>query len=56
MNNGKLSGYINNPDFIEFYCYKEDKWQQYADWEEKLIAVFGSVEKAIDEFETYISQ
>lgn len=52
----KLSDYINNPDFIDFYCYKEDKWLQYAGWKEKLTAVFGSIENALEAFDAYAKE
>ncbi|MDO8445103.1 MAG: hypothetical protein Q7T53_03190 [Deltaproteobacteria bacterium] len=48
MKNSKFNSYINSPDFIDFYCYREDKWLQNAELEEKLIAVFGSVKKALN--------
>ena len=50
MKNEKLKELIKNSDFVDFYSYKEDKWLQYADIEQKLITVFGSVDKAIEEF------
>ncbi len=31
----RLHYYIENPDFVSWYCYMEDKWLQNADWEEK---------------------
>jgi hypothetical protein len=40
-------------DFIDFYCYKEDKWLQNANLNEKIIAVFGSIENAEMEFKKY---
>lgn len=46
----KINELKTNPAFIEFYCYHEDKWLQYATWEEKLIAVFGNIENAIKQF------
>lgn len=45
-----LSNLINNPDFINFLCYKEDKWLQNSTFEEKVKAFFGSIEKANEEF------
>ncbi|OIP02138.1 MAG: hypothetical protein AUJ97_06315 [Bacteroidetes bacterium CG2_30_32_10] len=50
MKNNELIELIENPDFIDYYSYKEDKWLQDANWEEKLIAVFGSIENAVNEF------
>ncbi len=50
----KLSYYIKDPDFESWYCYMEDKWLQNADWEEKLIGVFGSVENALKKFEMHL--
>lgn len=55
-NENKLRGYINKPDFIDFYCYKEDKWLQNAGLKEKLIAVFGSIESALKAFDTYAKE
>lgn len=52
----KLNSYINNPDFIDFYCYKEDKWLRNAGLEEKLIAVFGNIESALKAFDTYAKE
>ena len=40
-----------NQDFIDFYCFREDKWLQNANWNEKLKAIFGTIENAIKEFE-----
>lgn len=51
MKNKEKFEFTENPDFQNFYSYKEDKWLQNANWEEKLIAVFGSVENAKNEFE-----
>ncbi len=53
MNQEKLKSLSGNSDFIDFYCYKEDKWLQYTDLDEKIIAVFGSIENAEIEFEKY---
>ncbi len=53
MKNEKLKMLEANSDFIDFYCYMEDKWLQNADLLEKLIAVFGSVENAEVKFEKY---
>lgn len=55
-NENKLSGYISNPDFIDFYCYKEDKWLQNAGLKEKLKAVFGSIENALEAFDAYAKE
>ncbi|HHT9110019.1 MAG TPA: hypothetical protein ACFYDZ_02535 [Candidatus Brocadiaceae bacterium] len=52
----KLNYYIKDPKFQSWYCYMEDKWLQYADWEEKLVGVFGSVENAIKRFEMYLEE
>jgi|AP12_2_1047962.scaffolds.fasta_scaffold01873_4 superoxide dismutase len=45
-----LSNLTNNPEFIEFICYKEDKWLQYSTFEEKIKTFFGSIKKAKEEF------
>jgi hypothetical protein len=50
-NKQKLDELKSNSIFADFYSYYEDKWLQNADWEEKLKAVFGSVEKAIMQFQ-----
>jgi hypothetical protein len=42
-----------NEDFIDFFCQKEDKWLQHADFNEKINAIFGNTEIAIKEFEKY---
>lgn len=34
----------------------EDKWLQNADWEEKLIGIFGSVENALKRFEMHLEE
>lgn len=47
----KIGELKSNSSFIDFYSYYEDKWLQNADWNEKLIAVFGSVENAIKQFQ-----
>lgn len=52
----KLAAYEKDPEFESWYCYMENKWLQNADWEEKLIAVFGSVENALKEFEAYTNK
>ncbi|MFO0794914.1 MAG: hypothetical protein U0586_12750 [Candidatus Brocadiaceae bacterium] len=52
----KLNYYIKDPQFQSWYCYMEDKWLQYAGWEEKLVGVFGSVENAIKRFEKYLEE
>lgn len=41
---------LQNSEFINFLCYKEDKWLQNVEMKVKLIAIFGSIEKAIIEF------
>ena len=46
----ELTKYLEREDFIDFITYKEDKWLQYANYEQKLIAFFGSIENAIKEF------
>ncbi len=46
-----LISLINNPEFIDFLCYKEDKWLQNSNFEEKIKAIFGSVEQAQEEFQ-----
>lgn len=51
-----LADYEKDPNFDLWYCYMEDKWLQYADWEEKLTAIFGSVENAIKEYEIYFEK
>jgi hypothetical protein len=43
-----------DPSFVEWYCFKEDKWLQNANFEEKLIAIFGSVENANKSYEKYL--
>ena len=53
MKNEKLKMLEANSDFIDFYCFKEDKWLQNADLNEKVIAVFGSIENAEIEFEKH---
>jgi hypothetical protein len=53
MKNNKLNILLEDSNFVDFYCYKEDKWLQNAEFEEKLIAIFGSVENAEIEFENY---
>ncbi|MBW7844638.1 MAG: hypothetical protein H3C45_03130 [Bacteroidia bacterium] len=53
MKNEKLKMLEANRDFIDFYCFKEDKWLQNADFEEKLVAVFGSIEQAETEFNEF---
>lgn len=45
-----LSRLINNSDFIDFICYREDRWFQNSTFEEKIKILFGSVEKADEEF------
>lgn len=52
----KLAAHGEDPDFVDFYCYKEDKWLQNAGLEEKLIAVFGSVDNALKAFDTYAKE
>lgn len=52
----KLNNYIKDPDFESWYCYMEDKWLQNADWEEKLIGIFGSVENALKRFEMHLEE
>lgn len=51
MKKNKIKDLIKNPQFIDFYSYREDKWLQNSDWEEKLIGIFGSIENAIKEFD-----
>jgi hypothetical protein len=51
-----LADYKKDPDFELWYCHMEDKWLQNANWEEKLIALFGSVENAIRRYETYLTK
>ncbi len=53
MKNKKIKKLEQNNDFVDFYCYMEDKWLQNAEFDQKLIAVFGSVENAEIEFEKY---
>ncbi len=53
MKNKKIKTLEQNNDFVDFYCYMEDKWLQNAEFDQKLIAVFGSVENAEIEFEKY---
>lgn len=45
-----LKSLCKEKSFIDFYSYKEDKWLQNAELEEKLIVVFGSVENALKEY------
>ena len=52
----KLSYYKDDEGFEYWYCYMEDKWLQNADWEEKLTALFGSVENAIKRYEAHIAE
>ena len=42
-----LSKLINDSDFM---CYREDKWLQNSTFEEKIKTLFGSVEKAQEDF------
>ena len=51
-----LAHYEKNSNFQLWYCYMEDRWLQNADWEEKLIALFGSVENAMRRYETYLTK
>jgi hypothetical protein len=48
-----ISTLINDERFIEFYCQKEDKWLQNAELAEKVSAIFGNLENAVNEFESY---
>lgn len=45
-----LSKLVDNPDFIDFICYREDKWLQNSTFEEKIRTFFGSVQKADEDF------
>lgn len=45
-----LKSLCKEKSFIDFYSYREDKWLQNAELEEKLIAVFGNIENAINEY------
>lgn len=45
-----LDKLINNSDFIDFICYREDKWLQNSTFEEKIKTIFGSILKAKEEF------
>jgi hypothetical protein len=51
-----LANYKKDPNFELWYCYMEDKWLQNANWEEKLIALFGSVENGIRRYEMYLTK
>jgi hypothetical protein len=46
-----LNKVLTSEDFVDFFCYWEDKWLQYADWNVKIPAIFGSLESAIEAFE-----
>jgi hypothetical protein len=37
-------------DFVEFYCRAEDQWLQFADWDEKVQAIFGDYRSAVLRF------
>lgn len=50
------SVYEKDPSFVEWYCYMEDKWLQNAEFEEKLVAVFGSAQNAVKRYEAYITE
>jgi hypothetical protein len=50
MNRKDLIKLTKNQEFIDFYCIQEDKWLQYADWEEKPKAIFGSLNNAKKNF------
>lgn len=56
MNNQELEVLSMDSEFIDFYCYMEDKWLQIAELHEKIIAVFGSIENAKKAFEEYKSE
>jgi hypothetical protein len=43
-------------DFVEFYCEAEELWLQYADWNEKIPAVFGSFKNAVIGFRVRSSE
>ncbi len=45
-----LSKLINNSDFIDFMCYREDKWLQNSTFEEKIKTIFGNAERAEEDF------
>lgn len=47
----RISVLTNNPEFIEFLCYKEDKWLQNSSYQEKIYAFFGSLDNAEKEFQ-----
>lgn len=53
MKSKKLKALEKNQDFIDFFRYREDKWLQYADLDERIIAVFGTIKNAEKEFEKY---
>jgi hypothetical protein len=46
----------DSEEFIDFYIEQEDQWLQYADWDEKILGVFGSYKKAVKEFQNNISR
>lgn len=47
----KIDELKSNQAFIDFYCFREDKWLQNANWDEKIKAIFGTNENAVKEFE-----
>lgn len=49
-NPNRLKELLANDEFVNFLCYKEDKWLQNSDIESKLNVIFGSVESAVYEF------
>ncbi len=51
-----LADYKKDPNFELWYCYMEDKWFQYTDLENKLTALFGSVENGIKKYEIYLTK
>lgn len=50
----RLTKYAKRKDFVDFLCYREEKWLQYSNLEEKLKAIFGSVENGLKEFKNDI--
>lgn len=56
MNSNNLAFYEKDPNFQLWYCYMEDHWLQNADLEEKLIALFGSIESAVRRYEKYLTK
>jgi len=47
----RLLELLKNKDFVDFISYYEDKWLQNSKIEDRLISIFGNIEKAIILFE-----